>query len=143
MPNLVKETFGMAVLDSVCSWTVARKLWFDIFFDSLNDQDKYLVKTAKPNRTFCFGDGVEAKAINSVKFPVTIRGVVKGVRMYIEAAMVKNDLLLLLSHKSISTAGMLLDFKNDSYRILCRYIKLQSTMFGHYSLLLTNMLLEV
>ena len=31
MAKLVKETPGMAVLDSACSWTVARKLWFDNF----------------------------------------------------------------------------------------------------------------
>ena len=43
----------------------------------------------------------------------------------------------------MKTAGMLLDFKNDSCRILGRYIKLQSTMSGHYSLPLTNMNLEV
>ena len=49
-----------------------RKLWFDITFDTLNDQDKRLVKTAKTNKTFCFGDGVEVKAIKSVKFPATI-----------------------------------------------------------------------
>ena len=38
----------------------------------LNDRDKNLVKTAKSNRLFCFGNGVEVKAIKSVKFPVTI-----------------------------------------------------------------------
>ena len=85
---------------------------------------------------------MKIKAINSVKFLVTIRGV-KGVKEYIEADIVKNDLPLLLSHKSMKTAGMLLDFKNDSSRILGRYIKLQSTMSGHYSLPLTNMLWEI
>ena len=76
----------------------------------LNDQDKCLVKTAKFNRIFCFGDGVEVKGINSVEFPVTIEGV-KGVRASIEADIVKNDPPLLLSHKSMKTAGMLLNFK--------------------------------
>ena len=38
---------------------------------------------------------------------------------------------------------MLLDFKNYSSRIFGRYIKLQSTMSGHYSLPLTNTSLEV
>ena len=96
----MRETLGITVLDSACSHTVAGKLWFDMFFDTLNDQDKCFVKTAKSNRKFCFGDGVEVKAINSVKFPVTI-GCVKGVRAYIEADIVKNDLPLLLSHKSM------------------------------------------
>ena len=78
----------MATLDSASFWTVAGKLWFDIFFDMLNDQDKYLVKTAKSNRTFYFGDRVEIKAIKSVKFPVTI-GHIKGVRAYIETDIIK------------------------------------------------------
>ena len=96
MSKIVRKTLGMAVLDSAYSQTVAGRLWFDIFFDMLNDQDKCFVKTAKSSRIFCFGvDGV------------------KSVRVYIEADS-KNDLPLLLSHKSIKTAGMLLDLKNDS-----------------------------
>ena len=83
----------MAVLDSTFSRTVAGKLWFDIFFDMLNDRDKCLVKTATSYRTFCFGDEVEVKAFKSVKFPVTIEGI-KCVWAYIEADIVKNDLPL-------------------------------------------------
>ena len=62
---------------------------------------------------------------------VKISRVVKGIRAYIEADIIKNDLL---SHKSMKTAGMLLDYKNDSYWILGRYIKLLSTKSGHWSL---------
>ena len=76
-----------------------------------------------------------------VKFPVTIGGI-KGVRVYIEADIVKNNLPLLLGHKSMKIAGMVLDLKNDCCCILGRYIKLQTTISGHYSLPLTNMLLE-
>ena len=39
MSKLVRERLSIDVLDSVCSWTVARKIWFDIFFDTLNDQN--------------------------------------------------------------------------------------------------------
>ena len=48
-----------------------------------------------------------------------------------------------ISHKSMKTAGMLLDLKNDCCTILGRYLKLQSTTSGHYSLLLTNILFEL
>ena len=41
----------------------------------------------------------------------------------------------------MKTAGMLLNFKNYSYQILGRYIKLQRTTSGHYSLPMTNMIL--
>ena len=41
----------------------------------------------------------------------------------------------------MKAAGILLNFKNDSNRILSWYIKLQRTISGHYSLSLTKMLL--
>ena len=75
MSKLVRETLSMAMLDSACSQTVARKLLFDIFFDMLNDWEKPFVKTAKSDRTFCFNDRVEVKAINLIKFPITMGGV--------------------------------------------------------------------
>ena len=59
---------------------------------------------------------MEVKAIKLVKFLVTIGGA-KHVRAYIQADRVENDLPLLLSHKSIKTAGI---FKNDSCQILGR-----------------------
>ena len=70
------------------------------------------------------GDRVEVKAIKSVNFPVTI-GSVQSLKVCIEADIVKNDLPLLLSHKSMRTAGM-----NDSCQILGRSMNLQSTMSG-------------
>ena len=39
------------------------------------------------NQTFCFGDGMEVKVIEAVKFPETF-GCVKGVRTYIKADIV-------------------------------------------------------
>ena len=51
------------------------KIWFNVFLDTLNNQDKWPVKTAKSNRIFCFGDWVELKAIKAVKFPVTLEQV--------------------------------------------------------------------
>ena len=53
------------------------------------------------------------KTIKVVKFPIELRGV-KGVRAYTEADIIKNDLLLLLSHKSRKIAEILLNFENDS-----------------------------
>lgn len=64
------------------------------------------METVRSNRIFCFGDGVEVRAIKTVKFPVTIG----GIRGYIEADIIKNDIPLLLSYKSMKTAGILLNF---------------------------------
>ena len=93
------------------------------------------METAESNRTW-----VEVKAIKAVEFPVTLWDV-KVDRTYTEADIFKNDLPQLQSHKSMKTSGILLNFKNDSYQILGKYTKLQRTTSGHYSLLLTNMLL--
>lgn len=76
--NLVKETFAMAASDSACSQKVDREVWFNLFFDTLSDQVKNLVRISKSNRTFSFGDGMEVKASKAVKFPVAI-GSVNGV----------------------------------------------------------------
>ena len=83
------------------------------------------METVKSKR-ICFRDRVEVKAIKAVKFPVTLTGI-KGVRGYTEAAIIKNDLSQLLSHKSMKTAGKLLNFKNKNYWILGRYIELHRT----------------
>ena len=71
---------------------------------------------------------------------MTIGGV-KGVRASIEVDTAKNDLPLLLNHKSMKTAGMLLNLKNDSCQILGGIIKLQRATSRPYSLPLTKMLL--
>ena len=54
-------------LDSAYSWTSDRKLWFDIFLDTLDDQDKHLVKTDKSYKSFCFVDGVKIIIIMSCR----------------------------------------------------------------------------
>ena len=138
MSNLLKKTQNRAVLNTVSSQTVALEIWFSIYFHTINDLDRQLVETAKSNRTFCFEDWVEVKA---VKFPVTSVSI-KGVRAYIEADIIKNDLPLLISHKQRKTAGMLLNFKSDSCQILGRYLQSQRTISGHHTLPLRKMLLR-
>ena len=73
MSNFVKKTLARAALDSANSWTVAREICFKVLFNILNDRDKRWEETAESNRIFCFGDGVEVKAIKSGKFPVTLK----------------------------------------------------------------------
>lgn len=136
--NLVKETFGMAVLDSACTRTLAGEVWLDVYLDTLNESDLQLVKYTNSDRSFCFGDGVAVTAIKVAKFPVTLG----GIRVYIEADIVKNDLPLLLSHKSMKTAGIVLDFRKDMCWIFDKCIELKTTTSGHYCLPLTNKLLD-
>ena len=59
MIKLVKKILGRAVLDFACLQTVAGEIQFNVFLDTLIDQGKWQVKTAKSNRIFYFrgGDG--------------------------------------------------------------------------------------
>ncbi len=41
MSTLVKETLGMAVLDSGCSKTVVGKQWLELYIDTLDEKDKF------------------------------------------------------------------------------------------------------
>lgn len=66
MSNLVKETFGMAVLDLAYSWTVATDIWFKFFYDT---QDRTLVQKKNLSLTgIFFFNGVEVKSTKTVKF---------------------------------------------------------------------------
>ena len=89
MSALIKETPGMAVLDSAYTKTVTCKTWLNLFIDTLTEEDKKLVN-------FRFRDSVEVNSTEIVKFPAVI-GTKKVMIVMTEANIVKNDIPLLLS----------------------------------------------
>jgi transposase InsO family protein len=56
--------------------------------------------------------------------------------------VVNNDIPLLLSKASLKKAGVVLDFNNDTVRIMNSNIKLWSSSSGHYCLPLSNFLIS-
>ena len=135
---LVKESLGMGVLDSACTKTVTGETWLRAFVDTLSEQDKTLVKYSTTDIRFKFGDGMEVVENRKVTFPV----IIGRNKVMIEASVVNNEIPLLLSKAAMKRAGVLLDFVNDTARVLDDIVDLVSTSSGHYCVPLTNMLLN-
>ena len=52
MSALIKETLGMAVLDSACTKTVTGEIWLNLFIDTLTEEDKKLVNIRPSDMNF-------------------------------------------------------------------------------------------
>ena len=137
LSSLLRETLGMAILDSACSKTVCGRAWKDAYLEQLSDSDRALVKETSTNTKFKFGDGAECVSKSLVKLPVVI-GNVKG---SIETNVVENEIPMLLSQKSLKSAGCNLDFTTDTATLLGQNIKLTKTNTGHYCVPLSKYIL--
>ena len=71
-----------------------------------------------------------------MKFPAFI-----GIKVFIEANTVDNEILLLLSRASMKRAKLVLDFSRDMAVVFDESIKLMCTSTGHYCIQLTYMFL--
>ena len=137
MSRLVKESLGMAILDTGCSKTVCGEIWLSEYEETLSPKEKRSVASFPSKTSFIFGDGVEVVSERSVKIPVTIGS--KSVS--IQADVVKNELPLLLSRQSMKRGEVVIDTKKNTAEVLGEEIKLVSTSSGHICLPLTNKLL--
>ena len=137
---LIGETFGRGVLDSGCIKTVSGELWMEEYINTLPEDWRKSVKTSHEiSSVYRFGDGKESTALRNVTMPVAI-----GKNKYMMSVdIVKNDIPLLISKKSMKTLGMKLNFLNDSADIGDKSIPLICSSTGHYSLPLTNWDLDV
>ena len=138
MSLLVRETVGRAVLDSACTSTICGELWLETYLEMLTQEERKLVKYSTSTKSYCFGDGRAVKAKKKVTFPALIG----PVKVNIESDVVCNDLPLLLSHKSMKAAGMILDFNSDQVCFQGNWIPLKTTTSGHYSVKLSRMILD-
>ena len=139
MSALIKETLGMAVLDSACTKSVTGETWLNLFIDdTLTEEDKKLVNIRPSDMNFRFGDGIEVNSTEIVKFAA----VIGTKKVMTEANIVKNDIPLLLSQASMKRAEMVLDFETDTAEVLGNKVNLRCTSSGHYCLPLTNLLLQ-
>ena len=65
LKNLVKDTLGMALLDSGCTKTVVGKDWLSAYESILDDEDQKNIQ----HSTFRFGDGARVISTTKVSFP--------------------------------------------------------------------------
>ena len=89
MKGLVRECLGKALLDSACTKTVCGNTWLNMYLDTLQEQDKALVRVVHSDTKFRFGDGVEVTSSRLVEFPALIG----HKRVMISTDVVSNRLL--------------------------------------------------
>ena len=131
---LLNETFGVGILDTGCTKTVTGDFWLKTYIDSLDSSDKDLIVRSHSKTKFCFGDGEQVIAEESVKFPAYIG----SLKVYIQACVVANHIPLLISRNSMKNASIKLDCTTDSAMILGKKVNLISTKAGHYGIQLSQ-----
>ena len=134
--GLIGQTFGMAVVDSACTKTVAGAIWVDEYLSTLTkSQLKSVKSTTETDVKFKFGDGQEVKSIKRYKFPV----VIGGECFFLCVEVVKNDIPLLLSSAAMKRGKMVIDFGKDTLTIgKSNVVKLIVTTSGHYAVPLSQ-----
>ena len=140
LPTLLRETLGMAILDSACSRTVMGQIWYDVYQETMSEADRKSVVRSKSNRKFCFGDGNTVDSLGTVRFPAVIAG---NVKVFIEADVVSCYIPLLFSHESCRKAGMILNFRDYEAVMLGKKVKLGRTSSGHYTLNVSRQMINI
>ena len=126
--KLVEESSMSAILDRGCSKTVCGEKWLDHYISNLSDYDQQHIKKMETNASFTFGDGSSEKSITRLSLPCYIG----GRRCNIETDVVKSNIPMLMSKKSMKSSQMCLDFGNDTASIGNDIISLKCSSSGHY-----------
>ena len=130
LKNLVAESRNSAILDSRASNTVTGESWINTYIESLDDQDKAKIVFRDSTNVYRFGDSKTILATRHVDIPVVI-----GSKQFtLNIDVVPKDIPLLLSKKSMKTANMTLNFKNDNAIIFGEPEQLIVTKLGHYAI---------
>ena len=115
-------------LDSACSSTVCGEKWLSCYIDTLDESDKDKVKQHFSQNNFKFGGGRQFKPQGVYCIPA-MRA---GKEMTIQQDVIAADIPLLLSRKSMKTAGAKIDLTNDTANIFGKSVMLNNTSSGHY-----------
>jgi transposase InsO family protein len=134
LDGLIGETIGMAVVDSGCSKTVAGKQWFELFKDTMEEEELKKLTIEPSQQLFKFGEGKSVKSEGKVKLPALIGS--KNVT--IETEIIKANIPMLLSKESMKSACTVINFNTDQIQMLGETQKLISTTSGHYAIPLTK-----
>ena len=127
MVYLIGETANKALLDTGATSTVCGKLWFKVYEDSLNNEEKGKISTENCYKAFRFGDGDKVESTMCKRIPVKICG--KSTKLNVH--IVDNDIPLLLSRNCMKDMGMIIDLPNDQVRIDNTSEDMITTESGH------------
>ena len=137
-PSLLPQAFGMAILDSGCTKTVAGRVWMEEYLSTLSVDESSLVEKYGSNSLFRFGDGIESPASEVLKIPVTIG----KSRYMVIVDVVENRIPFLFSGDSMKRADVVMDFTNDKALFCGEVVDLIRLNTGHYGIPLTKFLLR-
>ena len=130
MDQLLGETIGSLILDSGCSRTVCGRKWLTLYLDTLDKVNCDKIKRENSSSVYRFGDGKKFVANECVTLPC----VLAGKQIQIKTDVVDCNIPLLLSKKSMKTAGMVIDLKTDTATVFGQDVTLKCTSMGHYTL---------
>ena len=130
----MKETVGKALIDSGCVFTVAGKLWMDLYIESLSCNDKRDIECLESSKSYKFGSGETFDALERLAVPIYIG----DVRVKLITDVVDANIPLLLSKSSLQKTDARVDFETNQIIIFNQTLNLTETSGGHYLLSLTR-----
>ena len=131
LKNLMSETWNAMVLDSGTTNTVAGKIWFNCYVNSLNSTEKSKIQHHVGTNVHRLGDRNLVQAVENLDLPIAM----SSKHVMLNTDIVPSDILLLLSRKSMIRAGITqIDFKNDQAIAFGEQIQLRNTKSGHYAI---------
>ena len=119
-----------AVLDCGAAKTVCGEPWLTTYISTLSEEETARIVYSNSTSIFKFGSGNCIKAFTTVILPITIG----SKKVSLRTDVVKEDIPLLLSRKSMKNAGTILDTKNDEVIMLDEKIPLIVTSTDHYAI---------
>ena len=111
------------------------------YIENLHKLDKKEVLCPETGSKFLlrFYDDADSKSIKTVNIPI----VIGSIRMFLEADVVKNNILLLKSNSRMSKLGMKIDFTRHEAGVDGQVIKLQYNSTGHCCVPLNTLLKKI
>ena len=132
--QLESESYNSGVLDSACTSTVAGKVWFDNYVESLNDSDRDKVVKLPSRKQFKFGSGNVFHSTGEYMIPA----VVAGKSVTVKTDVVHCDIPLLFSRSALKSMGARVDYENDVAVIFGKEVQLAFTSSGHHCISLVS-----
>ena len=111
--SLVSECYGKAILDTACATSVTGLHWFEKLIGDLKQMDKQSIVRYSSNTQIVFGDGSKIKSMFAAEIPVEIG----GFNCRIKTEVIPGFIPFLLSVKSMTKIGCVLDLKNSKILI--------------------------
>ena len=131
---LLQQSRNCAILDTACTGTVCGQLWWEVFYESIPENLKKMVKYENSETKIMFGNMESQKAIMKITFPARI-----GSKLCtITSDVVLSELPFFLSKQAMKKAGMKLNLSEDKVIVFGETIPLSCTSSRHFLLQLSD-----